>query len=149
MEYTKDREMIKEEIEEFEKGKSYDQILAEDSYVSYIQAREMVETISNFGDQNDVNNAATEIFNIAEKYNINIPPGILNLLYWYEYLYYPAHAPKDTYIQIGESLKNIYLDVIYRLIDNNFEPIIASICMSGITETDEDAEDLIKNYLYE
>ena len=65
----------------------------------------------------------------TEKYNINIPPGILNLLYWYEYLYYPAHAPKDTYIQIGESLKNI--------------------CKSGITETDEDAEDLIKNYLYE
>ena len=34
-------------------------------------------------------------------------------------------------------------------VDNNFEPIIASICMSGITETNEDAEDLIKNYLYE
>ena len=60
MEYTKtiSPEEFMEDLEkDSENGKTYEQLNAEHSYVAYVQTKEMVSTIKELGDEDDVNTA--------------------------------------------------------------------------------------------
>lgn len=147
MEYTKtiSPEEFMEDLEkDSENGKTYEQLNAEHSYVAYVQTKEMVSTIKELGDEDDVNTAINLICNIAERFNINIPPGILDILGIYEYLYVAAHTSNDVFLQIKESLSSIYFDVLCNYLNYHHSFVISSMKTSGIDE--EKVKEIVKNF---
>ena len=131
MEIKNGNSFFEDTKEEFN-GKTYGQVNDRDLYLSFAKGWEMIDKISDYATDEEVETTIHAIARTAENHQIKIPTEIFEIHHMYDFLFFGEHAPKTVFEEIYLAIKNIYIEVMKQLsLCINME-IVGSLITAGI-----------------